>query len=385
MTSLLVGHDYRICTRCVMDTTDPDISFDADGRCNHCRDFFARSQARKSAERLESELHATVERIRKAGRGKDYDCVVGLSGGCDSSFAAFKVVDLGLRPLLLHFDSGWNSETSVANIERVVDYLGLDLMTIVCDWEEMRGLQAAFFKAGMVNCDVPQDHAFMSALSDACKTNSISYWISGHDPWGSEGILAPAWRGHSSNDWRELKDINRKNGGTPLRHYPHRSALQQLLLDPYLHRIRRIPLYDLMPYSKTQAQEFLEREIGWRDYSGKHNESILTRFFQGHYLPEKFGYDKRRAHLSSLVVAGDISRDTALAELERPFYTEIELANDKAFVLKKLGISDSEWEELMKTPSAESRYRRSQILFDRYYQLRGKAGNLKRSLERAES
>ncbi len=341
---------YRMCVRCVMDTTDPDIEFDENGYCNHCRGHFSRLRYRPTAEQGLVAIEKLVAKLKAEGRGKDYDCLLGLSGGCDSSYLAFKVVELGLRPLTLHFDSGWNSELSAQNIERVVKFLNLDLFTIVCDWEEMRDLQRSFFLASLVNCDIPQDHAFIATLNQVATKHGLRHWISGHDYWGSECIMASAWRGYDSCDWRHIKGVHRAMGGKKLTAYPHYNWFDLFIYYPWIRGIRPVNLFDNMQYNKMDAKEFLKKTIQWKDYTGKHNESIFTRFFQAYYLPTKFGYDKRKCHLSSLIVSGQITRADALKELAHDFYQAGQLEEDLDFVLKKLGFSSQEWAQIMAAP-----------------------------------
>ena len=377
--------EYQICKRCVMDTTDPEIVFDERGYCHHCNGYFKGLASRKPASVLELKLKRLVERIKKRGAGKEYDCVMGLSGGCDSSYLAFKVVELGLRPLTLHFDSGWNTETSTQNIERVVKKLDLDLYTIVCDWEEMRDLQRSFFRASLVNCDTPQDHAFIAALYQITIQRRVHYWVGGHDYLGSESILPLTWRGYDSRDWRHIRGVHRLMGGKPLKRYPHFNLFKLFVAHPLFYRIKPINLFSYSHYDKVKAKEFLVREVGWKDYTGKHNESVFTRFFQGYYLPKKFGYDKRKAHLSSLVVSGQISRDDALKELSTPFFSEEQSQNELEYVLKKLGFTQPEWDAIMALPPKdEQAYPNNRKWLDLHFKLdfkiRSAGGRIKRRL-----
>lgn len=364
-----------------MDTTDPDIDFDENGYCNHCRGYFSRLKDRPTVEQGLAFIETLVAKLKAEGKGKDYDCLLGLSGGCDSSYLAFKAVELGLRPLTLHFDSGWNSELSAQNIEKVVKSLNLDLFTIVCDWEEMRDLQRSFFLASLVNCDIPQDHAFIAALNQAAAKHGLRYWISGHDYWASESIMALAWRGYDSNDWRHITGVHRAMGGKKLAAYPHYTWFDQFIYYPLIRGITPVNLFSYMRYNKIEAKEFLTKEIQWKDYTGKHNESIFTRFFQGYYLPTKFGYDKRKCHLASLVVSGQITRADALKELAYDFYEPGQLQEDMDFVLKKLGFSPREWEQIMAAPAKSfldypNNYRAIKLL--RLFQ--GAAGRIKSAL-----
>lgn len=340
---------YQVCTRCIMDTTDPLIEFDADGVCNHCRYFdnnvrpnwFPNAEGGKRLERM-------IAEIKAYGKGKEYDCIIGLSGGVDSSYLAVKVVEWGLRPLVVHVDAGWNSELAVMNIEQIVTRLGLDLFTHVVDWEEMKDLQLAFLRSNLANQDVPQDHAYFAALYKYAIDANIKFVISGSN-YATESILPQAW-GYDAMDIRHLEAPHKQFGTGKLRTFPRVGFFKYHIYYPRIWKMKVLAPLNFMPYSKQEAIDFLEREYGWRYYGGKHYESRWTRFFQAHYLPAKFGYDKRKAHYASLVVAGELSRDAALAELEKPLYTDNELAEDKAFVAKKLGISGEELQDLIDQP-----------------------------------
>ncbi|AMH05446.1 N-acetyl sugar amidotransferase [Achromobacter xylosoxidans] len=345
---------YQICTRCVMDTSDPDISFDAEGVCNHCRQYDAMVRDivdKATAGGREAELTALAERIKASGEGKDYDCIMGLSGGVDSSYVAYTAKRLGLRPLAVHFDSGWNSELAVHNIENIVKRLGIDLHTHVVDWEEMQDLQLAFFKASVANCDIPTDHAFPAILYAEAARHGIKYILSGSN-YATEFILPAAW-GYQSGDARHLRDIHRKFGERPLRKYPSIGFFKQFVWYPYVRGIKTIKLLNYLPYNKADAKQTISQELGWRDYGGKHYESVFTRFFQGYYLPVKFGYDKRRAHLASLINAGQMARSDALAELEHPTYDTQKQQEDKLFVAKKLGLTSNELDDIFQLPKKD--------------------------------
>ena len=347
-----MNRSYQICTRCVMDTTDPDITFDAQGVCNHCLKYDAMVRdIVESADRgeRESELEAIVERIKEAGRGGDYDCIMGLSGGVDSSYVAYQAKRLGLRPLAVHFDSGWNSELAVNNIENIVKKLGIDLHTHVVDWEEMGDLQLAFFKASVANCDTPTDHAFPAVLYREAARHKIKYILSGTN-FATEFILPPAW-GHTSSDKRQLTDIHRRFGRCPLRHYPRIGFFAQYLWYPYVRGIKTVHVLNYLPYRKNVAKKTIASELGWRDYGGKHYESVFTRFFQGYYLPVKFGFDKRRAHWASLINAAQATREEAMADLEGPPYDPALQQDDKEFVAKKLGITLEEFNQVIALPN----------------------------------
>lgn len=349
MTPPLRSASYRICTRCVMDTSDPEIVFDDDGVCSHCH-FFARKVMPRwhPDERGEKLLREMIADIKRRGRGKPYDSIIGLSGGVDSSYLAVKLVEWGLRPLAVHVDAGWNSELAVKNIEEIVGRLGLDLHTVVIDWEAMRDLQLAFLRANVANQDTPQDHAFFASLYRYALGKGIKRVISGAN-YATESILPSAW-GYSPMDVRHIKAIHRRFGGRPLRSFPLAGTFDVYVNFPYLRRLEVVAPLNYMPYRKTDAIAHLEKHYGWRYYGGKHYESRWTRFFQAYYLPSKFGYDKRRAHLASLVVAGEMTREEALAELQKPLYTANELAEDKAFVAKKLRLGVAELDALVAQP-----------------------------------
>lgn len=340
----------QTCIRCIMDTSDPEISFDEEGVCNHCR----RVQQQFVGKRWfphdgRPKLDAIVTKIKEDGRGKDYDCVIGLSGGVDSSYLAWVVVkDLGLRPLAIHVDAGWNSEIAVHNIEQIVRKLDIDLYTEVVDWEEVQDLQRAYFRAGVANQDVPQDHVFFTVLYELTVSKKIGYFLTGGN-FATESILPTAW-GYNAMDATNLNAIHKAFGERPLKNYKRMSFFQNYVLYPYVHKLQRIRPLDYLPYQRDAAIAFIEREIGWKNYGDKHHESRWTRWFQAHYLPTKFGFDKRRAHLSSMVVAGEITREEALKRMEAPLYDPAQLKIDEDFVIKKLGISENEFRSIMAAP-----------------------------------
>jgi N-acetyl sugar amidotransferase len=341
--------EYRMCARCVMDTTDSDITFDDAGVCSHCRyvenqvKYYWFPDARGTAM-----LHDLIEQVKQYGRCKPYDSIIGLSGGVDSSYLAVRVAEWGLRPLAVHVDAGWNSELAVKNIEQIVTKLGFDLHTHVVDWEEMRELQLAFLRSNLANQDVPQDHAFFAALYNYAVKNRIKYVISGSN-YATESILPVSW-GYDAMDARHLRTIHRRFGTRKITTFPVVSFFKYHIYYPKIKKMTVLCPLNYIPYSKADAIDYLEKNYGWRYYGGKHYESRWTRFFQAYYLPEKFGYDKRKAHLSSLVVAGEITRDQAITELAKPLYTENELAEDKAFVAKKLGLAVAELDDLLAQP-----------------------------------
>jgi N-acetyl sugar amidotransferase len=341
---------FRICTKTVMDTSDPLISFDENGVCNHVHEYENYVKYQKpDVENSRILTEKMVELLRKEGKGKDYDCIIGLSGGVDSSYLTWYVtVKLGLRPLIVHVDAGWNTEAAVSNIQNIVQKLKLDLHTLVIDWDIIKDLQLSYFKSSLANLDVPQDHAFIASLYKEARKYGIRYIINGNN-MATESILPSAW-GYDASDSVQLKSVHKKFGSTKLKSYPILTTFEKFVYYPRILKLESFSPLDWIEYNKNDAKKLLISDLGWRDYGGKHHESIFTRFFQGHYLPEKFGYDKRKAHLSSLIVSGQLSRDEALEELKKPLYDPILLDDDRNFFIKKLGISLDEYYRIMKFP-----------------------------------
>jgi N-acetyl sugar amidotransferase len=342
--------EYGICARCIMDTGDPEIRFDEKGVCNHCHTYdqvIARYVVK--GERGERELEAIAAGVRAKGAGKRYDCIVGLSGGADSTYVAWLARrKLGLRPLAVHLDNGWNSETAVRNIENIVRRLDIDLYTEVLDWEEFRSLQLAFLRASTPDCEIPTDHAIVGALYRAAVRNGVGFIINGSN-YATEQMVPRTWSyGHF--DWRYLSAVNRRFGDRPLRTFPRLSLFNLKVGYPILRRIQQVYPLNYLEYDKAEARRIVERELGWQDYGGKHHESIYTRFYQAWLLPKKFGVDKRRSHLSCLVNCGKLSRDAALAEMARPAADPAQLEIDRRFVIKKLGLTEAQFDEIVKAP-----------------------------------
>lgn len=345
--------DYIRCTRCVMDTTDPTITFDSEGVCSHCHGFdnVTSKEWFPNADG-EKRLAKTVEQIKIDGKGDDYDCIIGLSGGVDSSYLALKVAQWGLRPLVVHVDAGWNSELAISNIEKIVKKYNFDLHTHVVDWEIMQDLQVAYLKSGLSNLDVPQDHVFFSSLYHFATKNGIKYILSGGNI-ATEGIFPVAWHGGSAMDAINLKSVHKKFGKKPLRNYNTISFLQYYLWYPFFKKMRTVRPLNFMPYSKEEAIAELKQQISWRAYGRKHGESLFTKVFQNDFLPRKFGYDKRLPHLSSLIMSNQMTREKALAELKMPLYDSLEQNEDLDYFCKKLQITRGQYEEFINGPSTE--------------------------------
>lgn len=345
---------YQRCVRTIMDTTDSDIWFDEDGVSSHALHFdsdFAPVLLQAQSGERESELKDLVSKVRNSGESKPYDCIIGVSGGVDSSYVALQAVKLGLRPLAVHFDSGWNSELAVDNIHNLVTKLGLDLYTHVVDWREMKDLQLSFLKASVANADTPTDHAFSWVAYTQAQKYGIKYILSGAN-YATESVLPTSW-GYSASDAKHLRAIQKRFGTAKLKTYPVMGHVKRTYWYPFVRRIQTIPFLNYMPYFYDDAKRAITEELGWRDYGGKHYESVFTRYFQGYYLPKKFGFDKRLAHYSSLILSDQMTRDEALALMESPNYPEELRQQDHEFIAKKLGVSVSELEEISAKPSVD--------------------------------
>lgn len=354
---------YQICKTCVMDSTMPGTVFNEDGVCNNCTEFPEKAAVHwKPNEEGAVRLKAILAKIKAQGTGKEYDCILGLSGGVDSSFLAFKVKEWGLRPLILHVDGGWNTELAAANIRRVVEENSYDLVTEVVDWETMKDLQRAYLRAGVSNQDVPQDHVFIASLFHYARKYRIKAIISGHN-FATESTPM-RWQ-HPAMDRINLRAIHKTHSDRPITGYRTISGHEFFLIAPLMRRIKFYHPLNLMPYDKEEAIAFLENK-GWRKYPRKHGESIFTRIFQDYILPRKFGIDKRRAHLTSLIHGGSISRDRALAILQEPIYDEIEIRREIEFFCRKVGLSVEEFGRLMnEKPRSHKDYKN----WDRYIKL----------------
>jgi len=338
-----------MCTRCIMDTTDPDITFDAQGVCNHCHRFevIAAKRLIPAAERP-ARLAALVDRIKREGKGKEYDCIIGVSGGVDSTYVAWLTRELGLRPLAVHFDNGWNSELAVANIEKTLKTLGIDLFTCVVDWPEFRDLQLSFLRASTPDGEVPTDHAIVALLYKQAVKHGVRHILLGVNV-NSEAIMPLKW-GYGYADLRYISAVHRKFGSLPLKTLP-RYTLPQLFTYMFVRRIEMVPILNYVDYQKEAAMQTIQSALGWVYYGGKHYESIYTRFFQSYVLPRKFNIDKRRAHYSNLVLSGQLARAAALRMMQDPVYTDSGLKEDRAYAVKKLGLSDEQFDAIMALPT----------------------------------
>ena len=324
-----------------MDTTDPDITFDAQGVCNHCHTFLAQQRTGETP----LDFHTLVKDIKRSGKDKRYDCVLGVSGGTDSSFTAYMAKDAGLRPLIVHLDNGWNTEIAVRNIENVCAKLGLDLFTHVIDWNEFRDLQLAFLRASVIDIELLTDQAIVAMTYRQAKRNQVRYVLTGHNS-ATESSLPAAWV-HAKSDVRNIKAIHKQFGTVKMKTYPTENTLQ-LRYWKRTRGIREIHVLDHIDYDKGVAEDILQKEVGWQKYGGKHHESFFTRFYQTYILPTKFGIDKRRAHFSSLILSGQLERSDAIRKLEEPPFAPAAIGADIEYCLKKLGLERNEFDELMR-------------------------------------
>ena len=359
--STMVSSDYRICTNCVMDTSDSKIAFGADGVCDHCGTFYAQVlPSWDTGEKGRTTLERIANEIKEQGVGRDFDCIIGVSGGIDSSYLTYVAKEqLGLRPLVFHVDAGWNSQIAVNNIEKLVDGLGLDLYTEVIDWEEMRDLQLAFFKSGVPHIDTPQDHAFFATMYNFAEQHRVRYILTGAN-LSTECIRNPIEWMYYQSDSVQLRDIHRRFGTRPLRTFPITSILRHKVYLPYIRRIRVVRPLNYVPYMKDDAMRLLQDRFGWQPYPQKHFESRFTQFYESYWLPKKFGFDTRRVQYSSLILTKQMTRAEALERLAKPAYDERTIEHDIEFVATKLGVSVGELLGYLRAPNKSYRDYRSQ-------------------------
>lgn len=338
-----------VCTRCIMDTSAAGITFDDQGRCSYCSEFLARLST-TGLVAPQAQRDSFLARVRKDGQGKEYDCIIGLSGGVDSSYALYLAVKNGLRPLAVHLDNGWNSELAVHNISTLVRTLNVDLYTHVIDWEENRDLQLSFFKANVIDIEMLMDNA-MQALNYQMARNYKVKWILAGTNRSTEGMHMPMNWNWLKLDARNIRDIHKRFGTVPIKTHPLISV-SGFVINRYLLGIRWTSFLDYFDYRKDEALAALKEEVGYRPYPYKHYESVFTRFYQGYILPRKFGVDKRKLHLSTLIATDQMEREeAALLMAQSPYPDARQEQEDLAFVLKKLGFGREEFESYMATPA----------------------------------
>ena len=342
-----MGKVYKQCSRCVLDTTAKHIYFDEQGVCDSCRkyDSMAKKFIHIDDSIKKKELDVIVGKIKRLGRKNKYDCILGLSGGVDSSYLAWLAKELGLRPLIVHFDNGWNSELAVKNIENIVSKLGYDLYTYVINWEEFKDLQIAYLKASVVDIEVPTDYLIFATLNKIAAKHNIKYILSGYN-YVTEFGMPKEWNIPNKFDHVNLGNIHKSFGTLPLKDFPRFGLYKRFYYKEIL-GIETVALLNCINYVKKDVKEFLKNELNWKDYGGKHYESVFTRFYQGYILPKKFNIDKRKAHLSTLICSGQISKSEATEELKKDPYPVEEQLKDREYVIKKFSLSSEEFERIM--------------------------------------
>lgn len=362
---LVNDRSYQICTNCVMDTSDPNITFNENGVCDHCIDFYNNVFPRWHPNEIgRKKLLKIINKIKKEGKKKDFDCILGISGGADSSYMLHLVVtEFGLRPLVFHVDGGWNSEIAVNNIEVIVDKLNLDLFTEVIDWEEMRDLQLAFFKSGVPHIDIPQDHAFVATMYKFANKYNVKYILNGGNI-STECVRNPLDWIYYGTDIPHIKDIHGQFGTIELNNYPFSSIVNHKIYLRYIKRIKVIRPLDMLPYNKAEATGLLSGKYGWKHYPQKHFESRFTKFYEGYWLPVKFGYDTRRVQFSSLILTKQMTRDQAIKKLKEPSYDVNSIQVEIKYVANKLNISVEELKSYMEIPNKSYKdYKNSNKMF----------------------
>lgn len=356
---------YQQCNKCILDTNDDtNITFDENGICSYCHYYDdVEKKYILTGDDATKKIEEKVKDIKTAGTGKPYNCLLGLSGGVDSSYLAYLAKQLGLTPLCVHFDNGWNSEMAVKNIQHIVNKLGFDLSTYVINWEEFRDLQRAYFKAGVIDIEALTDHAIYASLMKIAFEHNIKFILSGTNI-ATEGILPVHWV-HKKSDYLNIIDIHAKHGTVKLKSFPLNTRKVKKKFNKKKFEI--VEFLNWIPYNKAAVKKILIEELEWKDYGGKHYESTFTKFYQAYILPVKFGVDKRKAHLSTLICSGQMSREEALKEMEMPLYDEKDLQIDKTYVLKKLGFTEEEFDVMMKQkPRSHLDYETEGSLFNYY-------------------
>lgn len=343
-----MNRKYQICTKCVMDTTDTEIVFDENGVCNHCHDYEERKKKLITDPILrEKALQEIIQKVKDAGKGKKYDCIVGISGGVDSSYVAYLAKRWGLNALLVHLDNGWDSELAVKNVENIVKYTGYDLYTLVINWEEFKDLQRAFFKADVIDLELLSDHAIFATVYKLTRKYGIKYLLSGEN-FETEAIMPRSWNWRKS-DATNIKAIHKLYGERKLKTFPFMGTIKKTIYQ-YGGVAQSVPILNFLDYNKEKVMYILKTEMNWKYYGGKHYESIFTRFYQGYILPKKFEVDKRKAHHSTLINSGQMSREDALEDLKNEVYPIGLQQEDFELVCKKLDFSHEELESYIKRP-----------------------------------
>lgn len=354
----VLNPNYIQCNRCVMDNqSNREIWFNEDGVCKYCEEFDILSRQRIQSDK-EGVIHEVIAEIKKAGVGKKYDCILGVSGGVDSSYTAYLLKEYNLNPLIVHFDNGWNSQFSVKNIESIVDKLGFDLYTEVVDWDEFRDIQLSFLKASVVDIELVTDYAIVAFLYNIAAKHGIKYIITGHN-YSTESIMPSPWV-HAKSDLLNIHDIHKRFGSISMKTFPKMGYFKKAYYVQFK-KIKVVPLLNYVDYDKEKAKKIIIDKLDWKNYGGKHTESFFTKFYQNYILPTKFKIDKRKAHLSSLICSGQISKNEALRELNKSIYDESELKNDKAYFIKKMQLTEQEFNNIMSLPIKKHTYYKSYV------------------------
>lgn len=345
-----IPENYQQCTKTVMDNiADPNITFDEKGVCNYYYEYLeAEKEHVFTGEEGKKKLEEGIAKIKASGKGKKYDCVLGVSGGVDSTYLADLLKKHNVNTLLVHFDNGWNSELAVKNIENIVNYTGFDLETYVMDWEEFKDIQRSYFKASVLDLEVPTDLMIFGAMYKIANKYNIKYVVSGNNTVTED--LLPRSFYFTKFDLTNLLNIHKKFGSVPIKKLP-KLGLMQYTYYTQVKRIEGVRLLNYVPYNKNGVKDYIIKNLGWTDYGGKHYESVFTRFYQGYILPRKWGIDKRKAHLSNLIASGQIEREEALRELENPPMPKDLAEEDKIYVAKKLGFTEEEFEAVLNLPN----------------------------------
>jgi len=359
---------YQVCTHCVMDTTDPKITFDENGVCDLCSDYKNTLLPTLDYLKLKDEMWRIVDKIKSDGRGRDFDCLLGMSGGVDSSYMLHLAVkEFGLHPLVFHVDGGWNSEIAVNNIQRMIDKLGIDLYTEVINWEEMKDFQLALFKSGTPYLDIAQDHAFVATLYDYADKYHIKYILNGGN-YASEFMSYPLKYYYYGTDMRFIKDIRNRFCQTNMETYPFSSVFHHKIYLKYIRNVNVLRLLNYMPFNVEEAKKILSAEYGWKPYPRKHFESRFTKFFESYWLYERFSYDVRRVQFSSLILSGQMSREDALSELAQKPYNEETIRDEFRYIATKLGITEMNLQEYFHMPKKYYWNYKNQIEFVNFAQ-----------------
>jgi N-acetyl sugar amidotransferase len=345
----MINENIIVCKRCIMDSTDPVIKFDSAGICNYCTSYLQNDFTYNSDK--ERQLQLVIDEIKHAGKGKKYDCIIGVSGGVDSTYVAYEVKRRGLRPLAVHLDNGWNSELAVSNIQKCLEKLKIDLYTFVIDWREFKDLQLSFLKASIPGMEVPTDHGILSILNQAAIKNNVKYIINGSNG-SSEFIMSPRWsEGEAQRDWLLIKNIHKQFGTAKLKTFP-RTTIIDNFKNKLVYKLSVINILNYVDYSKEKGKKLIEDELGWIYYGGKHYESIYTRFTQAYLQPKKFNIDKRKAHHSNLICAGEMTRQQALQDIQQDAYPNpTMMEDDRQYFMKKFGMSENDFQNLMDAPT----------------------------------